>query len=122
MNIKWTQCEDYDSAKVLSGVYCHEKDGRALYWGMADTGFGVRYNTGYSHWIEGSLRGGAKLYLGEITGSGEFKVADAEAYLIREFTSEFNIQKPKTSLTALTHSNEVPKCISSRLLNNSLEG
>jgi hypothetical protein len=114
MHIKWKVCKSYDSAKYLCGVYCHERDGKALYWGIANKGFESRYNTGYSHWIEGSLRGGAILYVGELSDVGEFTMLDAEAYLIREIGSEFNIQKPNTSLSELHHSGCVPKCISSK--------
>lgn len=123
MQVKWSQCQNYDEAKNYWGVvYLHERDGKPFYWGMADKSFfgghkrehdglhaSGRYNSGYRHWIEGCLRYGAKLYIGKPEGEVRAKVAEIEIYLIDRYPSVMNdrVTPPAEPLT-IRHIGAVP--------------
>lgn len=87
MQIEWSFCQSYDEAKGSSRViYLHERDDQPFYWGKADDcSFGVRYNSGYRHWIEGCLRYGAKLYVGTPNAEARTRVGEIDEYLIHRY-------------------------------------
>ena len=114
MRIDWIFCQSYDEARRYAAViYLHERDGKPFYWGKADDcEFGVRYNSGYRHWIEGCLRHGAKLYIGVPDEEARKRVGDIENYLIHRYPSVMNsrVKLPVTPL-AIRHAGSVPSSI-----------
>lgn len=122
MIIRWKECKSYDEAKNYRGiVYLHEWYGDPFYWGLADTTkFGgnrqkidedghlnPRYGSSYKHWIEGCLRHGAKLYIGEPDGIGTKTLLEIEKQLIHDFPSELNACE-ETQNILIEHRDEKP--------------
>ena len=80
MKITWKHCRSYDEAKDFSRIiYLHQWNGEPFYWGKAHNSFfgghkrkkdglhvSGRYNAGYRHWIEGCLRHGGQLFVGQL--------------------------------------------------------
>ena len=113
----------YEEAKdYFDIIYLHEWNGRPFYWGKVDKSkFGgaskfvgdrrlnARYNPGYKHWIEGCLRHGACLYIGQIEERGEYSLDEIEGFLIAKYPSEMNrrVRAPLT-LQQVDHEGEVP--------------
>jgi hypothetical protein len=114
MRIEWICCQTYDEAKKHSRViYLHERDGKPFYWGKAgDCSFGVRYNSGYRHWVEGCLRYGAKLYIGQPDDETRCRVGEIENYLIHRYPSAMNTKGTQPLKTlSIDHSGDVPAFI-----------
>lgn len=125
MQIKWTHCRTYDEAKDFVGViYLHEWNGSPFYWGKADgSAFGGnprnlagskrngRYNPGYKHWIEGCLRHGARLYIGQIDNLAGNSLNNIEGYLIKRFGSEMNRREEVAPDLNISHVGNVPETI-----------
>ena len=126
MKITWKYCRSYDEARDFSRIiYLHEWDGKPFYWGKAHNSFfggskrkkdgldaSGRYNAGYRHWIEGCLRHGGKLFVGQLDGSALEKIDDVENYLIYTYGCEMNkkVKKPEQALN-IEHAGEVPLSI-----------
>lgn len=125
MKITWKRCLTYKDACNYTGViYLHEWDNEPFYWGKAHNSFfgghqrkhnaskmSGRYNSGYSHWIEGCLRHGAWLYIGELdVGALEF-IDEIENYLISTYPSEMNKRRLTFKELNLIHEGEVPNSI-----------
>lgn len=111
MQIDWIQCRSYDEAKNYSGaIYLHERDGKPFYWGKADDcAFGVRYNPGYKHWIEGSLASGGRLYIGRLDAESRARIDDVERHLIRRYPTLMNKQAVAPSgVISIRHAGDVP--------------
>lgn len=68
---------------------------------------------GYRHWIEGCLRHGAKLYVGQLDEEALAAVDEVENYLIHTYGHEMNtrVRTPKSKLT-IEHLGDVPASIS----------
>ncbi|TGM04719.1 hypothetical protein EHQ86_11005 [Leptospira yasudae] len=130
VKINWKLCKSYEEAKDhINGIYLHEIKGEPFYWGKVSksifggnkrkldgTTFNPRYGLGYRHWIEGSLRQGAKLYIGQLEERSRTKdlIGWIEETLIKEFPTEFNRRKAEKGLTIeLTHSGNMPHCLKS---------
>jgi len=113
MEIRWVRCLNYENARQFEGiVYLHEWNGAPFYWGKADgSTFGRRYNVGYRHWIEGCLKHGARLYIGEINDLEGYCLDDVEACLIKEYGSVMNKRIKTTALEEITHRGNVPESI-----------
>ncbi len=111
MQITWRRCLTYAAAAKSQGVvYLHEWNGAPFYWGLADN-FGKRYNVGYSHWIEGVLQHGGRLYIGKPDNLGKFKLEDVEYALINKYGSLWNKKRKTTKLQDITHAGNVPETI-----------
>ena len=126
MKINWVRCESYEQARDHSGiVYLHEWDGRPFYWGKAQNSFfgghkrkhgtlnaSGRYNAGYRHWIEGCLRHGAKLYVGQLDAEARANIDEVENYLIATYGHVMNtkVKEPLRQLT-IEHTGAVPDSI-----------
>lgn len=123
MKITWIRCATYDEARNYSRViYLHEWNEKPFYWGKCkDSFFGGgkrkydglhasgRYNVGYRHWIEGCLRHGAKLYVGELDGEASARIDEVENFLIHRFQSDMNTRFTVPSKQMqLVHEGEVP--------------
>ena len=81
ITIEWKECFSYEDARdFYSCVYIHEWDRQAYYVGFADKSvFGgsqrniggrrraPRYSSSYTHWINGCLERGARLFIGTWT-------------------------------------------------------
>ncbi|MEQ1592583.1 MAG: hypothetical protein ABL892_09370 [Thiobacillaceae bacterium] len=127
MKIIWTRCNTYAEARDRSRIiYLHEWNDKPFYWGKAHKShFGGhkrklngldasgRYNSGYRHWIEGCLRHGAKLYVGQLDEEALAAVDEVENYLIHTYGHEMNtrVRTPKSKLT-IEHLGDVPASIS----------
>lgn len=118
MKITWEKCESYEEAKNNSGIiYLHEWSGKPFYWGKVgvDSTFAKRYNTGYSHWIEGCLRHGDCLFIGKLDEEARKHIDDLENYLICKYGSEMNVRKKKpTNQINFEHKGDIPDAISSQ--------
>lgn len=126
MKITWILCESYAVARDYSRIiYLHEWNEKPFYWGKADQShFGGhkrklnglnasgRYNTGYRHWIEGCLRHGAKLYIGQLSQGALQSIDDVENYLIHTYGHEMNtlVRTPARALT-IEHLGAIPATI-----------
>jgi len=89
VHIRWRRYRSYRGAKEREFVlYLHEWDGKPFYWGKTRVSFGQkgkrtgRYGSGYRHWIEGCLRHGGRLYIGEPKLSAGVSLEDVESFLI----------------------------------------
>lgn len=126
MEIFWHRCLTYDEAKDRRRViYLHEWDNKPFYWGKAHNSFfgghkrvlgdlhaSGRYASGYRHWIEGCLRHGAKLYVGELSELALASIDDVEHWLIHTYGHEMNkkVRVPAVKLY-IKHIGEVPASI-----------
>lgn len=111
MKITWKRCLTYASAKNSRGViYLHEWNGKPFYWGLAEK-FHVRYGASYSHWIEGCLQHGGRLYVGKPTGLGTFSLEDVEYALIGKYGSDENRKRKKAKTIEIIHTGNVPESI-----------
>ena len=112
--IEWVKCAKYRDAIEYEGViYLHEIDDGPFYWGKAHrSSFGVRYNSGYRHWIEGSLKGGGCLYIGILDNDGLEVIDELEMQLIHQYGTVMNQQivEPST-IRDIQHVGEVPVSI-----------
>ena len=71
-----------------------------------------RYNVGYRHWIEGCLRHGASLYLGQIQFNDLYTIDEIENYLIHNFPSDMNKKRLDVSTSiVLEHTGDIPVCL-----------
>ncbi|MBO0939207.1 hypothetical protein J2I47_21810 [Fibrella sp. HMF5335] len=126
MVVNWKQCQTYEEARHFRNcIYLHEWGGKPFYWGKIHNiffgghmrtreGFRAsgRYNAGYKHWIEGCLRHGASLYLGQITTDDVFTIDEVENHLIAAFPSEMNVKHIVGGREiVLVHVGDVPVCI-----------
>ena len=114
MEINWYRCLTYNDAKDYSGViYLHEWNGAPFYWGKADKStFGVRYSSGYRHWIEGCLQNGGRLYIGQITNKGKHSLDDIEAFLFKKYGGVINEKiREKQPVKDIKHVGNVPESI-----------
>jgi hypothetical protein len=89
VRIHWKRYKTYRGAKGHEGIlYLHEWDGKPFYWGKTSVSFGQkgektgRYGSGYRHWIEGCLRHGGRLYVGEPDLPPGVSLEDTERFLI----------------------------------------
>jgi len=131
MQISWKLCRTYCEAQDFTGVvYLQEWNGKPFYWGIADRSFfggnkrkykntkrSGRYNPGYKHWIEGCLRHGGLLYIGdpEKRESRPVTLKKIESYLIGTYGSEMQGELKRTTRggkLALEHVGDVPLSIS----------
>ena len=113
MNITWKRCLTYASAKASEKVvYLHEWNGAPFYWGLA-ANFDTRYNVGYSHWIEGCLQHGGRLYVGkpDKDNMDGFSLEDIENTLIAKYGSVMNKKLKASKVKEITHSGNVPESI-----------
>jgi len=126
MKISWVKCKTYAEAKDYSRViYLHEWDEKPFYWGKAHNSFfgghkrnrdglhaSGRYNSGYRHWIEGCLRHGASLYIGQLSNNALEIIDELENFLIYTYGHEMNtrVTTPTRELV-VTHEGDVPKSI-----------
>lgn len=116
MKIKWIRCRTYGEAKDFRQViYLHVWDGKPFYWGKASS-FGARYNYSYRHWIEGCLRHGGALYIGQLDDEALDRIDEVENYLIRKYPSEMNkrVPPPVAEIT-IEHEGDFPPSISARV-------
>ena len=126
MKIQWQLVKSYDEAKdFFQVVYLHEWHGRPFYWGKVDESvFGGtprnlggrrrngRYNPGYKHWIEGCLRHGARLYIGQLEDEGNFTLDQIEDFLIAKYPSEMNARVGvPIPIMEVNHDGDVPLSI-----------
>ena len=125
MKITWKRCSNYKDACNYTGIiYLHEWNKEPFYWGKAHNSFfgghkrkhnasqmSGRYNSGYSHWIEGCLQHGAKLYIGELDTEALYSINKVENYLIYTYPSKMNKKKLIFEELNLIHEGEVPKSI-----------
>lgn len=115
MKITWVRCLTYEGAKTYSRViYLHEWDGSPFYWGIADgCKFDKRYGPSYSHWVEGSLQHGGRLYIGQVTNLNGNSLESVEYALINRFGSSQNKRTKETPLDAesFVHDGDVPASI-----------
>jgi hypothetical protein len=127
MKITWTRCRSYDEARDFCRViYLHEWGGKPFYWGKAkDSFFGGhmrekhglkasgRYNAGYRHWIEGCLRHGGALYIGQLDAEGTARIDEIENHLISTYGYEMNTRvMPAASRLTIEHEGDIPLSIS----------
>ena len=114
IKIEWVRCAEYKDATEYEGViYLHEMIDGPFYWGKAHRSrFGVRYNGGYRHWIEGSLKGGACLYIGILDNDGLEVIDELEMQLIHQYGTVMNLRivEPRT-MHDIQHVGEVPVSI-----------
>jgi len=126
VEIKWVQCSSYDDAKDYARViYLHAWNEKPFYWGKAHNSFfgghkrkneglhaSGRYNAGYRHWIEGCLRHGGKLYIGQLDTEALAAINEVENYLIYTYGHEMNtkVSEPSREL-AIAHTGNVPSFI-----------
>ncbi|KJV32785.1 hypothetical protein VI06_04985 [Aquitalea magnusonii] len=126
MKIEWKLCSTYDEAKDYSRIiYLHAWDDKPFYWGKAHNSFfgghkrkidgleaSGRYNAGYRHWIEGCLRHGAKLYVGQLDADALKCMDEVENYLIYTYGHIMNtkVTVPVRKL-AISHTGDVPPFI-----------
>ena len=127
--LTWTQCKTYEEAQDHSHItYLHEWNDKPFYWGIARTYFGGsrralegkmvsgRYNSGYRHWIEGSLQNGAKLYVASITRGDKSRLQEIENYLICNFGHVANRRETQIVQDLdVSHSGRVPASIRNKL-------
>lgn len=127
MKITWTRCLDYEQARNFIGIiYLHEWHGKPFYWGKAHNSFfgghmraeGVRrvsgrYNAGYRHWIEGCLRHGARLYIGQLDAKALENIDDVENFLIHTYEPEMKQKKKPIKDLSIEHVGAIPEFISS---------
>ncbi|MBD8190560.1 hypothetical protein IFR35_03910 [Pseudomonas fluorescens] len=126
MKITWQRCMTYEEAKDYHRViYLHEWSDKPFYWGKAHNSFfgghprqigdlhaSGRYNSGYRHWIEGCLRHGAKLYVGQMSDLALASIDDVENWLIHTYGHEMNIRvRSPTALLNIEHLGDVPASI-----------
>lgn len=123
MEINWILCSSYHEAKDYARIiYLHAWNDRPFYWGKAHNSFfgghkrkkdglnaSGRYNAGYRHWIEGCLRHGAKLYIGQLDTEALAAIDEVENYLIATYGHEMNTRLivPPRALV-IKHSGDVP--------------
>lgn len=126
MKITWKRCCTYDDARDHCRViYLHEWHGKPFYWGKAHNSFfgghtrrigdlraSGRYNSGYRHWIEGCLRHGAKLYVGQLSDDALASISEVENFLIHTYGHEMNtrVALPKRVLH-IEHAGDVPASV-----------
>ncbi|RJQ56959.1 MAG: hypothetical protein C4526_00225 [Nitrospiraceae bacterium] len=126
MKITWKHCRSYDEAKDFSRIiYLHQWNDKPFYWGKAHNSFfgghkrkkdnlhaSGRYNAGYRHWIEGCLRHGGQLFVGQLDDEALANVDEVENYLIYTYGHEMNtkVETPKQVLN-IEHAGEVPSSI-----------
>ena len=126
VRICWTECHSYGEAKdYFESVYVHERDGQAYYVGKLDkTVFGgsqrriggkkrsPRYASSYSHWIDGCLDYGARLFIGLFQSSPIYSIADVESELQRLLQPAKDKSKRSTPASfKLSHAGNVPACV-----------
>lgn len=126
MKIIWKCCKSYDEAKNYSRIiYLHEWNEKPFYWGKAHNSFfggnkrkvgdllaTGRYNPGYRHWIEGCLRGGGCLYVGQLDKEAIDRIDEVENYLINTYGSEMNTKvKPIARELDIKHEGQIPASI-----------
>lgn len=130
--LEWTRCLTYEDAQNFSYIiYLHEWHGEPFYWGIARTYFGGsrrmlgegiacgRYNSGYRHWIEGSLRHGGRLYVARIIEGDQSRLQEVENYLICSFGHQANRRETAVLQDlSICHSGGVPLTITSHLFFN----
>jgi hypothetical protein len=126
MKITWKHCRSYDEAKDFSRIiYLHQWNGEPFYWGKAHNSFfgghkrkkgdlhaSRRYNAGYRHWIEGCLRHGGQLFVGQLDPEALENVNEVENYLIYTYGHVMNkkVKKPNRELE-IEHAGDVPSSI-----------
>ncbi len=111
MQINWSRCLTYSAAAKSKGVvYLHEWYGVPFYWGST-ANFRQRNNSGYSHWIEGVLQHGGRLYIGKPEKLGQFTLEDVEKALINKYGSIRNKRRAANKLKIFTHTGNVPESI-----------
>lgn len=128
MKIKWKRCHSYEEARNYSRIiYLHEWEGRPFYWGKAHNSFfgghkrkcdgleaSGRYNAGYRHWIEGCLRHGASLYIGQLDDEALGCVDELENQLIHTYGTVMNTKVfPPLRKLIVQHEGDVPLCLRS---------
>lgn len=126
MNIHWVRCHSYQDARNYRNIiYLHEWGGKPFYWGKAHNSYfgghmrkidgfmaSGRYNSGYKHWIDGCLRHGASLYIGQLQLEGSHTIDEIENFLMSTYPSEMNRRiKALETPVHITHSGEVPRSI-----------
>jgi hypothetical protein len=126
MQITWKRCQSYAEAKDFSRIiYLHEWNGQPFYWGKAHESFfgghkrkganleaSGRYNSGYSHWIEGCLRHGGLLYVGQLDKGALAVIDDVEKYLIVTYGHVMNKKGTRYNKTlSIEHHGEIPLSI-----------
>jgi hypothetical protein len=101
VRIRWKRYASYEDARKREFVvYLHEWKGKPFYWGKTRVTFGQdgkragRYGAGYKHWIEGCLRHGGRLYIGEPVLPQVVSLNEVENHLIVNYPSVMQ-QKPK---------------------------
>jgi hypothetical protein len=116
MKIRWICCRSYGEAKDFREIiYLHVWAEKPFYWGKASS-FAARYNYSYRHWIEGCLRHGGALYVGQLDDEAFSRIDEVENYLIRKYPSEMNkrVLPPVADIT-IEHEGEIPPPISLRV-------
>lgn len=126
MRITWQRCCTYEEARGKARIiYLHEWDDKPFYWGKAHESFfgghkrslngltaSGRYNAGYRHWIEGCLRHGAKLYVGQLDAEALVQMDEVENYLIFTYGYEMNtLWRAPLCALKIEHDGDVPATI-----------
>lgn len=129
MTIHWTRCDSYQEAKDFTGIiYVYFWPGeKPFYWGIAHGSYfgghqrkvagtdqkrSGRYSNSYSHWIEGCLQHGAKLYIGQVGKKDLEHIEIIENHLINTFGHQRNRKiTPGVFVESLIHQGEVPDFI-----------
>ena len=99
------------SARKEQGViYLFEWNDKPFYWGIAQkSAFGTRYNVGYRHLIEGTLRHAGKLYIATVTETNDLALPEIENYLIVTYGHEMNSRiRENPEPLQLTHDGDIP--------------
>ena len=126
MKITWKRCHSYEEAKDFARIiYLHQWNDEPFYWGKAHNSFfgghkrkrddlhaSGRYNAGYRHWIEGCLKHGGQLYVGQLDCEALACVDEVENYLIYTYGHEMNtkVETPQRSLS-IEHEGDIPSSI-----------
>lgn len=111
--IEWKQYTSWveASSDLNKGLYIHDwSPTKAYYVGKLQRAtFGRRYNKGYSHWIDGCIEHGARLFIGSVNQADSKYIESIESTIIQFLKPIKNHMRklPKDKLH-VTHKGQVP--------------
>ncbi len=112
--LTWRRYSSYQDAREMQRIiYLFEWNDKPFYWGIAErSAFGVRYNVGYRHLIEGALRHGGKLYIATVNENSGIPLVTIENYLMVTYGHEMNSRINTDAMPlSLSHQGEPPRCL-----------